>query len=308
MAAPSSVVVENSVVVAAPAAVVFDLLVDVSAWPQLFTSIIHAERDVTDTGDVVQAWQLRDGERVIGTRSHRAVDPDRHRISWNDERVDGSTVTTGQWEVTAADADAVTVTVRRELAADAVQDASWYEGADAALLAELKSALDRHEELDQLMISFEDPLFIDGDVAEVYDVLYRADLWPSKFPHVKRIDMTEDVPNVQFFDMDTVTPDGRAHTTRSVRLCFPTGKIVYKQISLPPLLTAHIGHWLFTETPEGLIASARHAATIKPSALPMLGEGTTVADARRYLRRVLSANSTSNLRIAKTQVERDIAA
>jgi hypothetical protein len=101
-----------------------------------------------------------------------------------------------------------------------------------------------------------------------------------------------------------VTPDGRAHTTRSVRICFPNRKIVYKQIGLPPLLTAHLGHWLFEENPEGLIASARHEATIKPSALSLLAPEATVQDARRYLRKVLSANSMSNLRIAKDLVER----
>ncbi|BFO18355.1 hypothetical protein SHKM778_47430 [Streptomyces sp. KM77-8] len=56
-----------------------------------------------------------------------------------------------------------------------------------------------------------------------------------------------------------------------MRVCLPGNKIVYKQISLPALLDGHTGHWVFTETPEGVVAHARHTATIKPSALPLLG-------------------------------------
>ncbi|BFO18369.1 hypothetical protein SHKM778_47570 [Streptomyces sp. KM77-8] len=88
-----------------------------------------------------------------------------------------------------------------------------------------------------------------------------------------------------------------------MRVCLPGNKIVYKQISLPALLDGHTGHWVFTETPEGVVAHARHTATIKPSALPLLGEGTTVADARKYLRRVLSTNSLQTLRYAQQFAE-----
>jgi C7-C12 aromatase (ARO/CYC) len=99
-----------------------------------------------------------------------------------------------------------------------------------------------------------------------------------------------------------VTPEGRAHTTRSVRICRP-GKIIYKQISLPSVLDAHTGHWQLDETPEGVMATARHTATIKPSALHMFGDNATIADARRYLRRVLSTNSLQTLRHAQTFAE-----
>jgi hypothetical protein len=154
----------------------------------------------------------------------------------------------------------------------------------------------------RLVISFEDPLFIAGSKDDVYEFLYAADKWPERVPHVTALSMTEDQPGVQFFDMDSVTPEGRAHTTRSVRICRPK-KIVYKQISLPKLLDAHTGHWQFAETPEGVTVTARHTATIKPSALDLLGENTTVADARRYLRRVLSTNSLQTLRHAQTYAE-----
>jgi len=174
---------------------------------------------------------------------------------------------------------------------------------DASALEDLKDDLLPAVSDPDLTISFADPLFIGGALSDVYRFLYEADKWPQRVDHVSRIVLTEDTPNVQFFDMDTRTPDGSSHTTRSVRLCFPEELIVYKQIKLPALLDAHTGHWKFTVTREGVVAEARHTATIKPSALSILGPGTTVEDARRYLRRVLSANSLNSLRCAKAYAE-----
>jgi len=110
-------------------------------------------------------------------------------------------------------------------------------------------------------------------------------------------------PNIQFFDMETKAPDGSVHSTRSVRVCRPEHLIVYKQTVLPALLDAHTGHWRMVETPEGVLASARHTVTIKRSALPLLGEHTTVNDARRYLRRSLSVHAVRNLTLAKDYAE-----
>src|SRR5262249_9834981 len=134
-----------------------------------------------------------------------------------------------------------------------------------AQLDSLSETAENYRDLGERVISFEDSLFIGGDTADVYAFLYQADKWPPPVNHASRIDMTENVPNVQFFDMDAATPDGVPHTTRSVRLCFPHHLIVYKQTKLPALLDAHTGHWELTATPEGTLASARHTATIKRS-------------------------------------------
>ncbi|WP_285500537.1 hypothetical protein [Actinokineospora sp. NBRC 105648] len=88
-----------------------------------------------------------------------------------------------------------------------------------------------------------------------------------------------------------------------MRICLPGNKIVYKQIKPPATMTAHTGHWRFTETPEGIVLGARHTCTIRPEGMSLLGEGTTVQGARRYLRKVLSANSMGNLRLTKAYAE-----
>lgn len=311
MSKPESLVVERSVPVQAPADAVFTAVVDVENWPQFLRNVVHVERDVHDeTSDEVRIWALRGADAVRSWTSLRTLDRTELQVSFrNDPPAGPTTASGGEWRVEETDDSSAVLTVRHTLTprpdapAGAVEEMAAGVGKHSeAQLEELRQAVEHRDELAALTIAFDDPLFISGTAEDSYELLYRADQWPDRFPHVTRIDMTEN-DGIQFFDMDTVTPDGRAHTTRSVRICLPHHKIVYKQISLAPLLTAHRGHWLFEETPEGVIATARHSATIKPAALDMLFPGATVRDARRYLRKVFSANSVANLRFAKEYAE-----
>ncbi|WP_067794017.1 SRPBCC family protein [Actinomadura formosensis] len=288
--------------VAAPAEAVFDLIADAPAWPQFFRPEVHAEYlSRGDGSDLLRRWFLTPEQDAVRVRTYRRVlDRGALRIAFeNDEER-----TTGAWTFTPLSPDETGVELRyepgsaggsvpAELASEA---AAWIDGITRA--AEPPGG-----DLGDLVLSFEDTLFIGGAAADAYAVLYEADKWPERIEHVARLDMSEDVPGIQFFDMDTRTPDGAEHTTRSVRVCLPERLIVYKQINLPKLLAAHTGHWRFTPTREGLIAGARHTVTVKPSALGILGPDATVEDARRYLRRVLGANSTKNLQLAKRWAE-----
>ncbi|MYW65846.1 aromatase [Streptomyces sp. SID8379] len=291
--------VVRSITVAAPADVVYDTVADVARWPQLLASVVHIEHRPGEAGtDEVDIWALRGENQVRTWTNLRTLDREALRIGF------ANPLAEGEWRVVPNDDDTVTLTVSHDFAMPgAAQGALPHIDAQ---LAEFKEAAERHAELTELTIEFADPLFIAGAVEDAYELLYRAEQWPDRFPHVTRIDLSEDVPNIQFFDMDTLTPDGRPHTTRSVRICFPHGKIIYKQITLAPLLSAHTGHWVFTETPEGTVAEARHTATVNPANLHLLKPDATVKDARAYLRRALSANSVANLRYAKEYAE-DIA-
>lgn len=291
----------------APAPVLFDLIADVERWPQYFGAGVHA-RYVTRApeSDVLERWALA-GETVRSWMSRRWLDRTGLRIRqeqlapvapvhsavvvWS-LHPDGDTTSLVQLdhELTVAPGALETTAEETDRNGQAQLDA-------------LAEAADDHGDLRRRVISFEDSMFIGGTAEDVYEFLYAADKWPRRVDHVSRIDLTEDVRNVQFFDMDTQTPDGTPHTTRSVRLCFPPHLIVYKQIRLPALLDAHTGDWRLSPTSEGVVATARHTATIKRSAVPLLGRDTTVDDARRYLRRVLSANSMNTLRCAKAFAE-----
>ncbi|HEV2376971.1 MAG TPA: aromatase/cyclase [Streptosporangiaceae bacterium] len=303
---PDRLTVTHHAKVNAPAQVIFDLLADVERWPQFFLPGVHAEYLEREPGsDLVARWALA-GDQVRRWVSRRTLD--RAGLSIHQEQAEPVapvTAASAHWSLAPQGETATLVEVRHDIETTAGKEllAGETDRNGQAQLDSLAETAENYGDLSERVISFEDSLFIGGDTKDVYAFLYEADKWPQRVDHVSRIDMTEDVPNVQFFDMDTATPDGVPHTTRSVRLCFPHDLIVYKQTKLPALLDAHTGHWKLTATPEGTVASARHTATIKRSALPLLGDGTTVAGARRYLRRVLAANSLNTLRCAKAYAE-----
>ncbi|MEZ0095620.1 SRPBCC family protein [Streptacidiphilus sp. EB129] len=296
----------------APPEFLFDVVAAVENWPQFFSAAVHAEYlEVGDGTDVVRRWFLtpEEGQVVVRT-ARRHLDRAALRITLEDiEPQAPRTASRVEWLFTkSASGSNVEVVHELTLADDTTDEA--YAAAVADLernaAAQLDAVLDqgnRRELLDQLVLSFEDPLFVAGRAEDAYEVLNEADKWPERIAHVARLTMTEDEPGIQFFDMDTQAPDGVPHSTRSVRVCLAPRLIVYKQIKLPPLLDAHTGHWRFTPTPEGIIVAARHTVTIKPSALAILGEGTTIQDARNYLRNVLSANSMKNLQLSKAFAE-----
>lgn len=303
--------IEHSATVAAPAEVIFDLVADLERWPQFFQPAVHAECLWQGEGeDVVRRWAIAGNDTVRTWNSRRHLDRGGLRITFEQVNPEPPVaLMRGEWVFKQVAAESTLVEVRHEFAVvddcarDRQRTGAQLDSRGAAQLAAVKETAERRADLDQLVLSFEDPLFIAGRIQDAYEMLYEADKWPERIAHVRRLELTEETPNIQFFDMDTETPDGSAHTTRSVRICLPPTKIIYKQIMLPKLLDAHTGHWLFSQTAEGVVASARHTVTIKPSALPILGPGTTVPDARRYLRDVLSANSMKNLRLAKEFAE-----
>lgn len=312
MSAAPRILLEHTATVAAPAEYLFDLVAAVEHWPQFFAPAVHAEYLERDGDqDVVRRWLLAGGDRVKVLTTRRLLDRAHLRIRQEDaEPRAPRRAARVEWAFEPVGPDKTQVTLHHdvELLPDTAQDVAAAvrreTGLGAALqLTAVQEAGENRAARELLVLNFEDPLFVAGDAEDAYEMLYEADKWPERIAHVDRLEMTEDEPGIQFFDMDTRTPDGSAHTTRSVRVCLPHRVIVYKQIRLPVLLDAHTGHWRFTPTPEGLLVSARHTVTVKPSALSVLGPDTTIEDARRYLRRVLSANSMKNLRLAKDFAE-----
>lgn len=293
------------IVIEAAAKVVFDHLVDPDPLHYLSPTIVYADRTIRGVDqDAVTLWTITDKEEVWSRTQHRTLDGDALRITFEDAPDSTLAGLRGEWVLRALTDNTTELELRQDTTA--LTDPQLVARAESAALDLLNTvvfAVRDRERLSNLVVDFRDPLFVAGRQEDAYQILDEANRWPDRLEHVSRIDMTEDVPNIQFFDMDTTTPDGAAHTTRSVRICFPHHKIVYKQIGLPKLLDAHTGHWLFTPTREGLIVESRHVAVIKPAALPVLGEGTTVEDARRYLRKVLSSNSMTNLRLSKEFAE-----
>ncbi|HVX88168.1 MAG TPA: aromatase/cyclase, partial [Gemmatimonadales bacterium] len=304
-------VVEQTLVVRAPAQRVFDTYLRAEGWPQIHSAILHTERTaLTEGQDVVRVWALRGPDAVRDWRARRTIDREGLRVAFTNEPAQpGMADSGGEWSFRPQPDGTTLAAVRHEFsvvegsplpAESIVQNLRHHSGRQ---LAELADAAQRADELTHLTLSFEDTLHVNGHPEHAWKMLYEANKWPERLPHVTTLTMTEDTPGIQFFDMDTTTSDGKPHTTRSVRICQPHTLITYKQLRTPPLLTVHTGHWRFTPTPHGLTLGARHTVTINPTNLHLLGPHTTIQDARDYLRRVLSTNSLGNLRLAKTYAE-----
>ncbi|MFE5330491.1 SRPBCC family protein [Embleya sp. NPDC056575] len=298
-------VVRHTAVVAAPANEVFDLLAELREWSQFHRPSVHAQSlGVRDGAESFRHWWVLDEHTVRTWQASWRFDREALRIEYEWEPAEPPAAgSRGVWTFRPLSASSTEVTVDQAALGEGGFDAERVDRESGEFFAGLVEAAEQTPEQRDLAVDFEDPLFVAGSIDDAYAYLYEADKWPERIPHVSRLVLEERVANIQFFDMDTETPDGSAHTTRSVRVCLPGELIVYKQIHLPKLLTGHTGHWRFTPTREGFVLAARHTATIDPSALSILGPGTSVLDARKYLRRVLSANSMSNLRLAKAFAE-----
>ncbi|WP_405959475.1 SRPBCC family protein [Streptomyces sp. NBC_00024] len=217
----------------------------------------------------------------------------------------------GRWTVQERGSGACRLVLLHDftVGGDRAEDAEWVRRAtdtnSRAELCRLKDLAERWERLDQLVLSFEDSIRVQGPPEPVYGFLHRVADWPRLLPRVARLEVAEDTPGVQVMTMDTRTADGAAHTTQSVRVCFPdSGRIVYKQTRTPALMHSHTGQWSVVPDASGVTVTSRHTVLLREEAIgPVLGEGTTVEQARRCLRRALGHNSTATLALAKRHTQ-----
>lgn len=297
--------------VAAPAEVLYDLVAGVERWPVLFGPTLHVDvltRSATE--ETFRLWAMVAGEAKTWT-SRRTLDPEGRRIGFEQERTQAPIASMGgAWHFRSMPDGTTEMTLEHHFTAV---------GDDPATLGRLAEAVDRNseEELwalerlavlgpspDDLVFAFEDVVPLPARPRDAYAFVHDADRWPERLPHVGRVVLQAPQPGVQDMEMDTVTVDGDRHTTRSIRICFPHERIVYKQLVPPALLLGHSGAWAFApggspgdgSAGPGSVVTARHMVAIDPTRVEtVLGAGSTLADARTYLRDALGANSRATL-------------
>ncbi|MFB7054690.1 aromatase/cyclase [Streptomyces vinaceus] len=301
-----------SVDVNAPAGVVYGLIADTTQWPLYFPSSIHVERlDFDGSQDRFHMWVTANGS-VRSWLSRRTLDATRLRIDFRQEVPAAPVVSMGgSWIVEPRGTGRSRLVLLHDfaVAGDRPADVDWTKEAtdtnSRAQLATLKEAAEGWNRLDGLLLSFEDSVRITGPADLAYQFLYEAADWTDRVPHVSRVAVTEEAPGVQLLSMDTVTADGSAHTTESVRVCFPAaGRIVYKQTATPALMAAHTGEWSLIPDESGVTAVSQHSVLLREEAIErVLGPGTGPAEARTYVREALGRNSTATLTLAKRHAE-----
>lgn len=316
--APTTKTVEHGITVSAPAETVYGLIADVTAWPQIFPPTVHAERIETDgTRERIRLWATANGTAKTWT-SRRELDPEGLRITFRQE-VSQPPVGAmgGTWIIVPVSATESRVRLLHDYRAvdDDPAKLAWIDQAvdrnSTAELAALKTAAEAagaSEAADQppRLLTFDDSVQINGSAKDVYDFLNEAQLWTERLPHVSRVELQEETPGLQILEMDTRTKDGSTHTTKSVRVCLPYQRIVYKQIVLPALMSLHTGHWDLVEKPGGgVTATSRHSVVINEANIAkVLGPDADLAAAQAYVRNALSTNSLATLSLAKQYAER----
>jgi len=305
-------VTEHRADVAAPAGSVYGLLADVTRWPELFGPTVHAQQlERGETEERIRLWATANNEVKTWT-SRRGLDRDKLRITFRQEVSQHPVAMMGgAWVIESTGDDSCSVVLEHTFSAadDLPENIDWVNKAvdrnSIAELANLKRVAESQAETAELRTTFSDSADIDGDADEVYEFLYRAQDWPNRLPHVQRLELTEDTPNLQIMTMDTKTATGAVHTTESVRVCFPAEhSIVYKQLVLPVLLAVHNGRWTIESAGSGVRATSEHTVVINRDAVEtVLGEGKTTADAKAFIRQALGTNSSATLEHAKAWAE-----
>lgn len=301
----------HRVAVAAPARTVYGIVADVSTWPRIFPPTVHAERvDGDGRTERIRLWATA-GDTVKTWTSRRELDDQAMTAAFRQEIPQSPVAAmSGTWTVTPTGEASCEVILDHEFTADsdAPEALAWIEQAvdrnSNAELAALRSTAEAPGALDELLLTFEDAVFVDGPLADVYDFVWQAHAWPQRLPHVSRVDLGTPGPDLQVLEMDTKAKDGSRHTTKSVRVGFAPGRIVYKQLQVPAMLTAHTGEWVLTETGDSVHAVSRHTIVVRRDAIAdVLGPDATVDDALAYARAALGTNSLITLRHAKEYAE-----
>jgi aromatase len=303
--------VEHEITISAPAAAVYRLIAEVENWPRIFPPTVfvdHVERTANE--ERIRIWATANGSAKNWT-SRRVLDPQALRIEFRQE-VSAPPVAAmgGTWIIEPLSSGESRVRLLHDYRAidDDPDDLKWIDEAvdrnSRSELAALKTNVEAAVASEDLLFSFTDTVRINGQAKDVYDFINEAQLWKERLPHVARVSLTEETPGLQILEMDTLTKDGSSHTTKSVRVTFPHGRIVYKQITVPALMTLHTGYWLFEEDSDGVNATSQHTVVINTANIArILGESATVADAKDFVQNALSTNSRATLGHAKAYAE-----
>jgi aromatase len=305
--------VEHEIEVVAPADAVYRLIADVGGWPQVFPPTVHVEQHEQGDGEErIQIWATANGEAKTWT-SRRVLDPGARRIEFRQE-VSTPPVGAmgGTWIVEPLAEGACRVRLLHDYRAvdDDPDKLAWIDQAvdrnSRSELGALKANTELATNRSDLLLSFDDSVRIAGSGKDAFDFIDQAQRWEERLPHVARVALTEDSPGLQLLEMDTMTKDGSTHTTRSVRVCLPHTRIVYKQVVLPALMTLHTGYWTFEDEDDGdgVVATSQHTVAINEANIAqVLGDDADVDVARTFVRNALSGNSLATLGHAKAYAE-----
>ncbi|MEV8309143.1 SRPBCC family protein [Streptomyces flavidovirens] len=307
--------------VEAPAGVLYGLIADALRWPVFLPPTVHVEQlEFDGERERLRMWVTANGE-IKSWTTRRTLDPVGHRVDFRQEVLPAPVISMGgSWVIQQRGAERCFVTLHNDFAVadNARADVDWVKRATAANsragLNNLKQLAERWRRLDDLVLSFEDSVRVEGpgELGErVYGFLHRFGDRADAVTGATRIDIAEHRPGVQFMTVELRDADGVPRTTESVRIGFPHAeRIIYKEIrdtERPALLAAHTGEWSVEPdaSGSGVTVVARHHAVLDEDGVrERFGAGADAARvAREALRSRLARESAAALRLAKEHAE-----
>jgi aromatase len=304
---------QHSIFASADPATVYDLIADVTLWPALFAPTVNVDVLETERGaSGVTTERFRISAMVGGQlqdwTSRRRLDPGSLVIDFEQEHATPPlSRMSGSWQLRPTDRGTTIVLTHRFAPVDeSPESVRWImdvlDANSERELAAIKRATDGPFRLKDLVLTCEDTVAFPPE-AKPYDFIRRADRWPDLLPHVEHVDLREPAEGVQ--DLMMSTRVGRdVHRTRSIRLCIPPSRIVYKQLELPRGLIGHSGAWEFRADGDGRTATSRHTALLDPSAIATRGG---LSEIRARVAQALSANSRATLSYAASRPRCEVA-
>lgn len=315
----------HTVRVAAPPRTVYRLIADAGRWPMIFDPMVTVEHLGFDgISERVRSWVLVDDE-VQSRVSHRELNPHRLQIRFRQENPPHPVATMGGLWLVVPKGNGSLVALDHyyrvvdDNPADAQRLAAAVDRNGVTVLSALRDTAELGAELDQLWLSCEDSVDIDGDARDVYDFFARTQDWPQRLPHGARLTLDENVVDIRHIETDAQIPADSVDTTNTVRVCYPETHIVFKRTRLPAIMRAHTGSWTVNSLRRGVRASALHTVLLRRETVAVLNEAvlnearwrsasligpeSTLDDARAVVRQELSTLSLATLGRAKAFAE-----
>jgi aromatase len=288
-------------------AIVFELIADVNLWPALFSPTVHVdvlERQHQPGGVTVERFRIfaTVGGPVRQWTSQRRVDTGSLVIDFEQEHAAPPLSSmSGRWEFRPSGGGTLVLLTHRFTPTDTTTESlQWVVDAldtnSRRELAAVQRVTSGRFAVRDLTVLCEDTVTTAPGV-DPYDFISRADRWPHVLPHVDNVDLLDLGNGVQDLTMATRVPGGDAHVTRSIRLCRPPTRIVYKQVQPPAGLMGHSGAWEF-DSPDrikGATVTSRHTALIDPDSLTAASD---LGEIRNRTAAAFSANSRATLSYA----------
>ncbi|MBM7170152.1 aromatase/cyclase [Streptomyces sp. G44] len=316
----------HSIEVAASAGALYALLADGVRRPLYCPSVLHVERlDFDGARERLRVWEDAGGS-IRSSFVAREQYPHERRIAFQELRPAAPVESMGgEWTVEETAAGGSVVTVRHaftvlgehgEHGDDADEVARVTSRGARAELESLRRVAESRAGVDDLVLAFEESVWVNGPGELVYDFLYRAADWPGLLPHVRRLRLTEPSAGLQLLDYAVALPDGAQRETGAVRLCFPhAGRIVYKETAPAAPVAAHTGEWSVLPGEHGVRVVAQHRVLLDADAVRALpGSGVYALGpasrapsravlARHCLRESIGRTSLATLALAKRHAE-----